>query len=116
MSIRNDSRKEQMMDTRLSTVLLNGGFFPVLGTTERMGPSGSNPVVLIGTQFSWDANNGIMVVYDERGWPWITLWWNGARVIDGLERDFNLRRGAFVPHSNDGGCFVYTVAFPGGEK
>jgi hypothetical protein len=107
-----------MMDTKLSAVLLDGGFFPVLGTTERMGMDDNVPVRQ-GTPFTWDANNGIMVIYDERGWPWITLWRLVGVTVGRLEKDFNLQRGAFVPHSNDSGCFIHTVVLPalgeGGE-
>lgn len=107
------------MDTKLSAVLLSADFFPVLGTTERMGLGDGDTSVCLGTPFIWDANNGILVIYDERGWPWITLWRISPIDVYGLEKDFNLKRGAWVPHSNDAGAFVHTVVLPalnGGVK
>lgn len=100
------------MDTKLSTILLESGFFPVLQTVDRMGLLGDNPVVGTGTPYTWDANNGVAVVYDERGWPWIILW-NRDEIIAKVQKDFpDLCRGAWVPHSNDGGLFVRAILPP----
>ncbi len=53
-----------------------------------------------------DYNNGVSVIYDERGRPWIK-----RGDVDLHEFGLNpfSNRGAHVPHSNDGGNFVRNV-------
>ena len=91
------------MGSALSHKLLVHDFMPVYGTTEKVG--GQQKLVMMGTPFTWATNNGILVVCDERGRPWIKR--SGdisdfAKFFDGQPNS----RGAYVPHSNDGGEFV----------
>ncbi len=96
------------MGTKLSHFLIDLGFFSVLGTTEHVGGGGQGTLVKRGQPFTHDYNNGVTVVYDENGCPWIRrghvstdefVIWNGGPIV----------RGAHVPHSNDGGYFVREV-------
>lgn len=86
--------------------LIDLGFFSALGTLENKG-GGIRMFVIKGKPLTWDKNNGITVVYDEKGWPWI-----GAGLeppLKGENYQYDLTRGAYVPHSNDGGQFVQEV-------
>ena len=98
------------MGDKLSHKLIDLGFFSVLGTTEHAGGGRDGFLVKRGTPNTFDGNNGVSVVYDETGCPWIL---RGGTVSlntwNTLVRPFNLRRGAHVPHSNDGGRFVHEV-------
>lgn len=97
---------------KLSEELLVLGFFSALGTTQhRLGGKAENYVGR-GTPLTWDTNNGILVIYDEEGRPWIRRRDYGAelgKVVNDLVVDRRVTRGAYVPHSNDGGHFVYEV-------
>jgi hypothetical protein len=97
------------MGCPLSHKLLNAGFFSALGTRETGRPEGT----LIGkrTPMTYDANNGTVVIYDEHGWPWVILSEKLPCPIGNLEKYFSVVfvRGAFVPHSNDGGHFMCEV-------
>jgi len=79
--------------------LLREGFLPVLGTGE------NNGLVPLGRPNHWDQNNGVLVIYDDQGNPWIV-------EANALSRETKeslvqgLKRGAYVPHSNDGGRFL----------
>jgi hypothetical protein len=99
-----------MGEMKLSHALLDTGFFCALGTTESHG--GGVSFVRRGEAKTWDSNNGILVVYDEAGRPWITTH-SKLNKLDGdveeLVRLHDLNRGAPVPHSNDGGYFVRHV-------
>jgi len=102
------------MGMKLSHSLINLGFFSALGTTEHAGPSGKEIPVKVGRQNTYDCNNGVVVVYDENGCPWIRAGRIGYGYISHHEmettlREFSLVRGAYVPHSNDGGYFVREV-------
>lgn len=97
------------MGSQLSHMLLDLGFFSALGTTERSGGSPDGFHVERKTPNTWDYNNGVTVVYDEAGRPWIIP---GEYVTDEIRaelKQFDLKRGAYVPHSNDGGHFIHTV-------
>jgi len=97
----------------LSESLLELGFFSALGTCEFPGGDYNPEYVGGGTPQTWDENNGVMVIYDEEGRPWITC----SRkldecvmgILDTMKAQHNLRRGAGVPHSNDGGYFVNKI-------
>ena len=98
---------------KLSITLLEMGFFSALGTTEHPGGMAvESHYVRRGRPNTWDSNNGVTVVYDELGKPWIT---RRGREISNHEFDekilfaYNPKRGAYVPHSNDGGQFVQEV-------
>lgn len=96
----------------LITALQLLGFISVLGT-EQAGFHGQVDRVVRDHSRKHDQNNGVVVVYDQSGAPWI------VRCIDlnegelaKLVRDFDLKEGAPVPHSNDGGDFFRTVIVP----
>ena len=94
------------MDTELSHTLLDLGFLCALGTSER---GVAENFVGRGNPNTYDHNNGVVVVYDEEGRPWIIpgnlLTGKAAEML----RKLYLKRGAFVPHSNDGGHFIRDV-------
>ena len=87
---------------KLSHVLLDSGFLPMFSFPTKWG-----------TPFSWDYNNGITVVYDEMGRPWVI---QGRDLLEKVERnlirEFSLLRGAFVPNSSDGGKFAHDSLAP----
>ncbi|MFH1170829.1 MAG: hypothetical protein V1704_04695 [Candidatus Vogelbacteria bacterium] len=93
-------RKEREMGSTLSQVLLEHQFMPVYGTTEKV--DGKLMLVSTGMPFTWDANNGISVVYDENGRPWIK---RGNLPSPWSSDCPTIIPGAYVPHSNDGGWF-----------
>lgn len=102
---------------KLSHTLLDLGFFCALGTTERASLERGG-IVHRGTPFTLDHNNGVTVIHDEDGRPWIIR--NDQLVEDEQASElgkrfkemcnqFPIKRGACVPHSNDGGHFIRTV-------
>lgn len=95
---------------KISNKLLDR-FFWVLGTFENSGlMTNGGCYVVRGAPLTWDQNNGVVVVYDEEGRPWITRRNREVDlIIETYSRDFGLQRGAYVPHSNDGGLFVKEV-------
>lgn len=94
---------------KLSPILLELGFFSALGTTEHPGLSREGQHVKRAVPNTADYNNGIVVVYDEEGRPWIMRGVNMTNVVHETLRSFDLTQGAYVPHSNDGGYFVHEV-------
>ena len=97
------------MGKKLVHELIDNCFLPVLGSVEfSFGSLGSirhgnmPTVVAKGVPRTWDSNNGVMVIYAEE--------W----VRDLMTR-YNLRQGAIVPHSNDGGTFKMILAEQTGE-
>lgn len=88
---------------QLSQLLDEQGFFCAFGTTEHIG--GVPYLVKARTPRSTDYNNGVTVVYDEKGRPWIK---RGSPDLTPFEGQITAR-GANVPHSNDGGYFVSKV-------
>lgn len=95
----------------LSVRLLRNSFFWALGTFENSGlMTNGGCYVVRGAPLTWDQNNGVVVVYDEEGRPWIIRRNREVDlIIETFCRDFKLQRGAYVPHSNDGGLFVKEV-------
>lgn len=95
----------------LSHVLLDLGFFSALGTSEHPGMMNEGVHVKRGTPNTCYDNNGVTVVYDEVGRPWIM---RNAKITPEIQRAIRasspLERGAYVPHSNDGGWFLREVA------
>ena len=85
---------------KLSQKLFNLGFFSALGTIEEDGDN-----VVVGPPNTRDYNNGIRVVYDEEGRPWILHFSKMSDKVEAELRVYNLKHGAYVPHSNDGGRF-----------
>ena len=88
------------MDIALSTRLSLAGFKLVLGTTQWAG--GYESEVGLGEPGRFDSNNGVMVVFDEDGKPWIH---RGSMRPESLGLSWD-KVGAGVPHSNDGGAFI----------
>jgi hypothetical protein len=97
----------------LSSELRKLGFFMVYGQIELscsgIQPENYSDLSLIGKgdPKKYDYNNGVHVVYDEEGYPWIC---NYDRIsgssLDQLKKFFGLESGAWVPHSNDGGTYI----------
>lgn len=104
---------------KLSEILLGYGFFSALGTTETV--NGKPQLVGRGSPFTCDDNNGVIAIYDEDRKPWVVLNANFLpsldeqtvvakfrEVMQGTSFGY-IRRGAYVPHSNDGGKFLREV-------
>jgi len=101
------------MGSKLSHELIDLGFFSALGTSEHPGGmKGEGVHVKRGSPNTHESNNGVIVVYDERGHPWIIRDYNdlilGSRILM-VVHGHDLKRGAYVPHSNDGGHFVREI-------
>jgi len=99
------------MDNKISHDLMALGFFSALGTSEHPGMIDKEIHVKRGTPHTFDSNNGVTVVYDEDGRPWITSknYGGGIESLREANHWYALQRGAYVPHSNDGGHFVHEV-------
>ena len=95
--------------TKLSHQLLDLGFFSALGTTEHAGPQPREIVVKRSTPMTTSYNNGVRVIYDEEGRPWIAAYRGIEEMLSIEQAGHKLTQGAYVPHSNDGGCFVREV-------
>jgi len=93
---------------KLSHVLIDLGFFSALGTHQSCSDVSANTVKR-GQPNTQDHNNGVLVVYDEEGRPWIMVLSKFNRDARQALSGFNLTQGAYVPHSNDGGHFVHEV-------
>lgn len=100
------------MGSKLSHDLIDLGFFSALGTSEHPGVMRVERHVGRGIANTCDSNNGVTVVYDEDGRPWILK----DDRIEEIRKEFQevitehrLTRGAYVPHSNDGGYFVREI-------
>lgn len=98
---------------KLSHNLIDLGFFSVLGTSEHPGFCKEEVYVVRGEPRTFDTNNGVVVIYDEDGRPWVMAAKNVVGVVShGVQKlivEFNIKRGAYVPHSNDSGHFVREV-------
>ncbi len=91
------------MGDKLSVCLCRAGFVSVYGTVEKVGDKMQE--VCLGDPYTWDTNNGITVVYDEFGSPWIRRPTISLDKFANGKFENDLLRGAYVPHSNDGGKF-----------
>lgn len=92
----------ESLSQALSQQLYESGFFSALGTLQNNGS-----VVKRGRPLTYDYNNGVHVIYDQQGWPWIVhRSQTSGELIAELVIDYALMQGAFVPHSNDGGKFI----------
>lgn len=104
------SLKGSNMGKKLSHALIDLGFFSVLGTSEHPGMKKEEVHVKRGTPNTFDSNNSVTVVYDEEGRPWIIP---SKKANGGIWDEicvYQLRAGAYVPHSNDGGNFLDEIA------
>ena len=82
--------------------LQNHGFRMASGLIEIIG-AGSRPTIIgTGIPGTWDYNNGVTVGYDENGIAWVK---KGNFILS------DLKKGAHVPFSNDGG-FSIRQMFP----
>jgi len=89
----------------LAKALLMLGFIPVLGTFETCGKE--RHIVSRGAPKRFDYKNGVIVVYDELGAPWIVNMADVTiRKVRDLAREYHLSDGVYVPHSKDGGSFI----------
>lgn len=91
---------------KLSDDLLELGFSLVLDRLEYPGGRKEGTKVSCGTAKTFDHNNGVTVVYDQEGRPWVI---QGKRLVygtmDRLRRYHSLQHGAYVPFSNGGRWF-----------
>lgn len=98
---------------KLSHELIDLGFFSALGTSEHPGFCREGQHVRRGTPNTYDSNNGVSVVFDEEGRPWIVVNRNmndeTAPKLTEILHEYGVKRGAYVPHSNDGGHFVLSI-------
>jgi len=95
---------------KLSHELMELDFFCALGTSEHPGFCEEEVYVVRKTPRTYDSNNGVVVIYDEAGRPWIMAAKEiAAHAVYKLIEEFDLKRGAYVPHSNDSGHFVRVV-------
>lgn len=108
------SEEEKMEDgsrvvrNSLSHELLDLGFLSALFTTERnLELNGEGGLVQKGFPLTYDVKNGILVVYDEFGRPWIhASWLVDNKNLEELIREYDLECGAYVPHADDEGRFI----------
>lgn len=86
---------------KVSQYLVVRGFFCALGTMEKP-PNGPLVMVRPGAPLQVGSENGILVIYDEKGDPWIRrglLSYNEKRWLFG--RKGVIIGNAYVPHSED---------------
>src|SRR5665213_1336146 len=83
--------------------LTKRGSCNVIGMIDHAGGNATVSRIKKGTPLIWDYNNGVTVVYDENGDPWLHR--GRARISD------KFVRGAHVPMSNDGGWGIRNL-FP----
>lgn len=55
---------------------------------------------------TWDVNNGLCAVWLSNGECWVAPASLVREEIAGIASDLNLKKGAYVPFSNDGGGFL----------
>ena len=91
----------------VSWTLDMGGMTPLRNCTHE------NILSPVGSEHRWtlcyDTNNGTGVVYDQEGRAWITRSYNKVgEACQALEElGITINRGAYVPHSNDGGNMAH---------
>ena len=83
--------------------LTKRNFRNVVGMIEHAGGNAKQLTIKKGTPLTWDYNNGVTVVYDENGDPWLHR--GSTKISD------KFVRGAYVPMSNDGGWGIRNL-FP----
>jgi hypothetical protein len=106
------------MDNDIQARLMMVGFVPVLGMTEKT-LLADCVMVKKGKPYSFGSQNGVHVIYDDKGDPWVRRY-HGVDVREilqsiGLMTSHLWTRGAYVPFSHDGGEWKRTV-LPGLEK
>lgn len=96
----------------LATALFSLGFIPALGTIEKGFHGDATPVVK-GKRKMYDSCNGVLVIYDELGAPWIIrcdLLEEGS--LKEIISKHRLGKGIYVPYANDGGRFFRDHKLP----
>jgi hypothetical protein len=99
----------------LSQKLKAAGFYYALGTYENYYDIEKNKYVSAkervkkGEPYHSGYNNGVTVVYDEEGRPWVKSGFVNTKTTfsDVSKLRFD---GAYVPHSNDGGHFMKSIS------
>jgi hypothetical protein len=96
---------------KLAHALLDLGFFSALGTSENTVGVGPLEFVRRGPPNTVASKNGIAVVYDEEGRPWIIdTHLFTVDMISKLDSQFHLKHEeVYVPHAEDGGDFLFRV-------
>lgn len=90
----------------ISHSLKEFGFHEAVGTIEKVSLKEQVVVAKREAKLTFDTNNGVMAVYDEDGQPWLlTLDRITPEIAEWLKTS-ELTRGAYVPHSNDGGHYI----------
>lgn len=87
------------MSQTISHLLLWNEFFSALGSVEKT-EDWSGQFVKRGQPLTCGWKNGVGVVYDERGRPWVKLMENDERIRE-FKRVFALEDAGYVPHSFD---------------
>ena len=83
----------------VKTALRSAGFQCVFQYQETTGGDAKGRQVEKGVPMTYDYNNGVVVVYDQDGFPWVAP----INYLERFEGRDQLRRGADVPFSKDGG-------------
>lgn len=95
------------IEPALTVDLYCEGFRCVLGASENthVGPAVIKSAPNMAKRY--DTNNGMLVIYDETGAPWVAAVEEVSRsTLDRLIEAHSLRLGAYVPCSNDNGAFL----------
>ena len=95
------------MERTIARKLADLGFTSTLGTREESLTLDQNKEIKANPEkaFRHGHNNGVFVVYDHRGIPWIRRGYLNPAEQSELELKDELR-GVYVPHSNDCGMWV----------
>lgn len=101
--VRADGSLELMeMDSTEQEKLRDRGFTPIR-SEDGMAVFTSHPR-------TWDDNNGLVAVWLSDNECWVApASLVREEEIAGIARDLNLKKGAYVPFSNDGGAFLQSL-------
>lgn len=102
------------LEFALTVDLYCEGFRCALGTSEPTCDGHATIKCSPNLAYRYDVNNGVLVVYDDIGAPWIAAKNEvSTEKLDELIVSYGLRLGAYVPHSNDNGHFAKTGILSG---
>lgn len=98
-------QRERKKPMPLSSTLSQLGFAQVTGTNETV--EGVAQRIIKGDPYTYDGSGNTVVVYDEFGEAWVKLC-TLTELPTCYETIFehDLKRGAYVPHSSDGGVWI----------
>lgn len=100
--VRPDGSLELMeMDSTEQSKLRDLGFTPIR--------SEDGLAVFTSHPRSWDDNNGLVAVWLSTNECWVAPASLVREEITGIASDLNLKKGAYVPFSNDGGAFLQSL-------